>query len=267
MEVNCAALPETLLESELFGHVRGAVTGAIQDRAGRFEVADGGTLFLDEIADVSPMTQAKLLRAVQSRAFERVGDTRTRLVNVRLIVATNRDLQQSVRDGKFREDLSFRIKVFPIEMPPLRLHLDDLPGLLDLLLERFREQTGKGIRGLDASARRAIQDYCWPGNVRELENAIEFAFVTCQGAEITMADLPHDIRQFEVRRATCAERQRRQQAARSDRTPRDVLGSAADLSRLLAECGWNKAEVARRLGVSRTLVWKWMKKHGMPLRG
>lgn len=267
VEVNSAALPETLLESELFGHVKGAFTGAIQDRAGRFEAANGGTLFLDEIGEFSPATQAKLLRVVQSRVFERVGDIRPQSTDLRLIVATNRDLAELVRDGRFREDLYYRIKVFPIHMPPLRDHLEDLPDLLELCLARLRHKTEKPITGLDPSALRAVQDYCWPGNVRELENAMEFAFVTCEGTIITAVDLPHDIRQFELRHATCAERRQREQNRRAGNTlGANVLASPADLRRLLRECGWNKAEAARRLGVSRTLVWKWMKRHALPLR-
>ncbi len=265
VEANCPALPGTLLEGELFGHVRGAFTGAVRDREGRFEAADGGTLFLDEIGEISPATQAKLLRVLQSRSFERVGDTQTRTADVRLITATNRDLAKFVGEGRFREDLYYRIKVFPIHMPALRDRMEDIPLLLERLIARFRSTTGKHIKGLDDSALRAVNDYCWPGNIRELENALEFAFVTCQSSRISLVDLPHDIRQFELRRETCAKR-----AARSGLRPKEVtaevLSSPEDLRRLLLECGWNKAKAARRLGVSRTLVWKWMKRLGLPLR-
>ncbi len=266
VRVNCGALTETILESELFGHVKGAFTGAYQDHTGRFEAADGGTLLLDEIGEVTPATQVRLLRVLQSHDFERVGDVHTRHVDVRVVAATNRDLGADVRNGRFREDLYYRLRVFPIRMPPLRERLDDVPELVAAFIGKFAEQTGRPIRGLDEQAMRAIMDYCWPGNVRELENAIEYAFVTCQSDTIGLFDLPQELRRFELRREACQDRSRRGvSAAPLSAAMREVVASKASLEHLLQECGWNKAEAARRLGLSRTAVWKWMNKHGIPL--
>ena len=256
VKVNCSALPETLLESELFGHVRGAFTGAHQDKTGRFELADGGTIFLDEIGDLSPFIQLKLLRVLQDHEFERVGESATRKVNVRVIAATHRDLRELMREGRFREDLYYRLKVFPIHVPPLRERKEDIPLLVEHLIAQLNERTGKAITGLEADAMRALMDYCWPGNVRELENAIEHAFVTCPGGEIGLFDLPVEVRKAELSRETCAERQ-----ATGSRPARGT--TREELLALLEECDWNKAEVARRLGVDRTTVWRRMKRLGI----
>ncbi|MFW5802997.1 MAG: sigma-54 interaction domain-containing protein [Verrucomicrobiota bacterium] len=293
VKVNCGALTETILESELFGHVKGAFTGAYRDRIGRFEAADGGTLFLDEIADITPMLQVKLLRVLQEHEFERVGDSVTRRADVRVIAASNRDLTTRVRQGEFREDLYYRLRVFPITMPPLRERIDDVPLLVRHFIQKFRKSTGKPIEELDHEAMRAVMDYCWPGNVRELENAIEHAFVTCQTTAIGLFDLPQELRQFELRRSICADRRvadlNQQTAApdtrdriardpgfehnyfiaeRSQHQPtRDRLARDPEqLRAMLEECNWNKAEDGRRLGLSRTAVWKWMKKHQIPLQ-
>jgi DNA-binding NtrC family response regulator len=177
IKVNCAAIPETLLESELFGHVRGAFTGATFTKKGRFALADGGTIFLDEIGTISLTVQAKLLRVLQDREFEPLGAERTQKVDVRVITATNRDLRQLVGEGKFLEDLFYRLNVIPIEMPPLRERREDIPLLVEHFVHRFAERTGKKIDGVDEKAMLELSRYEWPGNVRELENTIERAVV------------------------------------------------------------------------------------------
>jgi transcriptional regulator with GAF, ATPase, and Fis domain len=187
--VNCAALQENLLESELFGHEKGAFTGADKQRIGRFEQADGGTLFLDEIGDMSANTQAKILRVLQEHEFERLGGTRTLKVDVRLIAATNRDLPKMVEAGTFREDLYYRLNVVTIEMPPLRERKDDVGPLADFFISRFSGELKKKIDGLETDALKLLMRYHWPGNIRELENAIERAMLLADGAFIAADDL------------------------------------------------------------------------------
>jgi Nif-specific regulatory protein len=189
VKVNCAALQENLLESELFGHEKGAFTGADKQRIGRFEQADGGTLFLDEIGDMSPSTQAKILRVLQEHEFERLGGTRTLRVDVRLIAATNRDLQGMVQTGQFREDLYYRLNVVSIEMPPLRERKDDIVPLADAFIRRFAGELKKKMEGLDPDAQKLLLRYNWPGNIRELENTIERAMLMADGRAIAAADL------------------------------------------------------------------------------
>ena len=191
--LHCAALAESLLESELFGHEKGAFTGADRRRAGRFEQAHGGTLFLDEVGEIPAATQVKLLRVLQERAFERVGGNETIEVDVRLIAATNRDLAEDVRQGRFREDLYYRLNVVHIEMPPLRLRGSDVLVLADHFLRRFAQENKKRVEGFDDDARAKIVAHRWPGNVRELENAIERAVVLCEGSLIVGDDLPIDV--------------------------------------------------------------------------
>src|SRR5450759_972282 len=189
VRVNCAALQENLLEAELFGHERGAFTGADKQRIGRFEQADGGSLFLDEIGDMSPSTQAKILRVLQEHEFERLGGTRTLRVDVRLIAATNRDLSAMVRDGHFREDLYYRLKVVLIEMPPLRHRKDDIVPLADTFIRKFSAELKKKIDGLDQDAQKMLMRYNWPGNIRELENTIERAMLLTEGRALGAIDL------------------------------------------------------------------------------
>ncbi|MGM0451875.1 MAG: sigma-54 interaction domain-containing protein [Thermodesulfobacteriota bacterium] len=257
--VNCSALTESLLESELFGHVRGAFTGAHKDRMGRFEEADTGSIFLDEIGDISPFIQLKLLRAIQEKQIERVGESRKRNVDIRIITATLNDLYGLVQSGHFREDLYYRLKVFPIYLPPLRNRREDIPLLARYFIQKFNEKTGKLIQTLSPDAMRILMDYNWPGNVRELENAIEHAFVLVNGDQIGIFDLPVEIRQMEYYAARPPEPSN----SRPTRPKQKV--TRALLVELLQECAWNKAEVARRLGRSRTSVWKYMKKWGIPL--
>jgi DNA-binding NtrC family response regulator len=189
VKVNCAALQENLLESELFGHEKGAFTGADKQRIGRFEQADGGTLFLDEIGDMSPSTQAKILRVLQEHEFERLGGTRTLRVDVRLIAATNRDLTAMVRAGQFREDLYYRLNVVSIEMPPLRERKDDIVPLADSFIRRFSGELKKKIDGLEPEAQKLLLRYNWPGNIRELQNTIERAMLLAEGRAIATDDL------------------------------------------------------------------------------
>ncbi len=188
--VNCATLSENLLESELFGHVRGAFTGAVKDKIGRLQVADSGTVFLDEIGEVSPSLQTKLLRFLQEREFERVGDTKTIRVDVRIIAATNKDLEREVKGGRFREDLYFRLNVIDIHMPSLRQRPEDILTLAEQLLMRSFASTGCKPRALDEGAKRTIEGYGWPGNIRELKNALERAAILCTGDQVTLEDLP-----------------------------------------------------------------------------
>ena len=185
IKVNCAAIPETLIESELFGHVRGAFTGAVSAKKGRFALADGGTIFLDEIATLGPAVQAKLLRVLQEREFEPLGSERTERVDVRVVAATNRDLRAMAAEGRFQEDLYYRLQVIPIELPPLRQRLDDLPALVDHFVQKFSQRLGKRITGVDAEAMVELKRYHWPGNVRELENTIERAVVLSTGPTLT----------------------------------------------------------------------------------
>ncbi|MCD6295279.1 MAG: sigma 54-interacting transcriptional regulator [Deltaproteobacteria bacterium] len=259
--VNCSALTESLLESELFGHAKGAFTGAVRDRAGRFEDAHGGTLFLDEIGEISPFIQVKLLRVLQEREIERVGESQKRKIDIRIIAATNRDLYTLVKNGSFREDLYYRLKVFPILIPPLRKRREDIPLLISHFIHFQNQKTGNRIAGVSQSAMRILMDYTWPGNVRELENAIEHAFVLCDGGYMDIFDLPVEIRQFEYQpfppRMVSTEPPGGQAGKKLTRET---------LLDLLNNCQWNKAEVSRRVGVSRTSIWKYMKKWDIPLK-
>jgi PAS domain S-box-containing protein len=261
--VNCSALSETLLESELFGHARGAFTGAIKDRRGRFEEAHGGSIFLDEIGELSPAIQVKLLRVLQEREIERVGESRPRKVDIRVIAATNHDLDELMAKGYFRRDLYYRLKVFPITVPPLRQRREDIPLLVSHFIRQQNKLTGRTIQGVEHRAMRLLMDHDWPGNVRELENAVQHAFVLCNQDLISAEDLPREIgtervaRQPDTPKAPADGRNRENAAHSLDREK---------LWDLLRESGWNKAEVARQAGISRTAVWKYMRKWGIPLR-
>lgn len=194
--VNCATLPETLLESELFGHERGAFSGAVGRKEGRFAVANHGTLFLDEVGEFSPAIQAKILRVLQSREFQPLGGTRTVKVDVRLIAATNRDLEAMVREGKFRDDLFFRLNVFPIVLPLLRERLEDLPLLAREFLRVYAEKNHRPVATLAPEVEQVFHHYPWPGNIRELENVIERGVIICPGETLTLKDLPPGIQRY-----------------------------------------------------------------------
>jgi PAS domain S-box-containing protein len=258
--VNCSALSESLLESELFGHVKGAFTGAHQDRKGRFEEAAGGTIFLDEIGEISPFIQLKLLRTIQERQIERVGESLKRETDFRVITATNKDLFALVREGLFREDLYYRLKVYPIQLPPLRNRKEDIPILTSHFIQLFNTKTGKQIAGASSEAFKALMAYEWPGNVRELKNAIEHAFVVCHGSQIESADLPIEI--FRINDSFSSVQMRN----KTESTTRIKL-TKAELTAVLQSCAWNKAEAGRRLGLSRVSIWKYMKKWDVPLDG
>jgi len=241
VKVNCSALSENLLESELFGHVRGAFTGAIKDKAGRFALAHGGTLFLDEIGDISPRIQLKLLRVLQEKEFEPVGDTRTIKVDVRVIAATNQDLREKVRNGEFREDLFYRLKVVEIILPPLRERREDIPLLTEHFIKLFNKQFGKRLLGVEDEVNTAFMRYGWPGNIRELKHAIEHAFILCRGLNIEMGHLPLELRS-------------EMHDAGSGYNGGNV--TPHDLQRALREAGGNKAKAARALGISRQTIYR-----------
>jgi len=248
--VNCAAINENLIESELFGHEKGSFTGAHAQKKGQFEIADQGTLFLDEIGDLNISMQAKILRALQEKEVMRVGGTRPIKVDVRVIAATNRDLEAMAREGRFREDLYYRLNIIPIVIPPLRNRRDDIPALVDFFIAKHSVGSHREIRGLTASARNLIMSYSWPGNVRQLESAIERAILLCEGTEIDAEDLPVEIRQ----EGTSA-------AAFNFKLPPEGI-SFEDVERSLItqameQTNWNITRAAKLLGLSfRTLQYR-----------
>ena len=238
--VHCAALSETLLESELFGYEKGAFTGADTQHKGRFEVADGGTIFLDEIGEINQATQIKLLRVIQEKSFERVGGTQPITVDVRLVAATNRNLEEEVKAGRFREDLFYRLNVVRIPMPPLRERKDDIPLLLHAFLREFNIENQKNITGFDNRAKSAILKYSWPGNIRELKNCVESAVVMCNGEEIKIEDLPESVR-----------------AKGEEKAISIPIGMSLEEAEMviiqenLAACNGNKSKCAEVLGIGR----------------
>ena len=254
VKVNCAALNENLLESELFGHVKGAFTGADRTRVGRFEAANTGIIFLDEIGDLPLTTQTKLLRVLQEKEFERVGDNQPITTDVRILAATNKDLPRLMQEGLFREDLYYRISVIPIYLPPLRARLDDIPMLTETFIHRMSLKTEKTITGIARDALDVFMRYSWPGNIRELINVIEYGFVLCPQGEISMAHLPAQLLGHNPMHAQQAPRARSKSPAGSGRQ---------ELIQALQAAGGNKSEAARRLGVSRVTLWKRIKKFGI----
>ena len=247
VEFSCGALPETLLDSELFGHVRGAFTGAIRDKQGRFELAHGGTLLLDEIDTCTPALQVKLLRVIQDRTFERVGDTETRRIDVRMIAATNRPLATLVGRGNFRNDLYYRLNVITIRVPALRERASDIPLLAAHFLAHSAGRAGKSMAGISPDAMDALQRYAWPGNVRELEHAIERAVIIAEGAWIEHRDLPEPIRFGEQGSAMRPAEEGLRQALEGPE--RLYILQALDGAR------WNRTQAAKRLGIHRSTLY------------
>jgi two-component system, NtrC family, response regulator AtoC len=265
VRVNCAALAPGVLESELFGHEKGAFTGAQGRRPGRFELADGGTLFLDECGDLPMEVQVKLLRVLQEREFERVGGAETLKVDVRVVSATHRDLETLISEGKFREDLYYRLNVFPITLPPLRDRQEDLPKLVEHFVSKFNRVTGKAVRGFDAGALAALQQYSWPGNVRELENVVERAIIVCRGNEVTAADLDFG------RRVQSAAMSAPSPAAMPSVLPAGGKPLQARLqeqekNEIVAAIDRNQGNIAgaaRALGINRSTLYYRLRKHGL----
>jgi PAS domain S-box-containing protein len=260
IQLNCAALNESLLESELFGHVKGAFTGAYSHREGRFEAAHGGDLFLDEIGDVPVPIQVKLLRVLETSQFERVGDHRPIKVDVRIITATNRNLEELVGQGKFREDFFFRINVIPIRLPPLRERMEDIPLLAEMFVKRLRKKSGKNIAGLNAEAMKLFMNHHWPGNVRELKSTLEYAFVIAQEGLIEPDHLPAQM----AGGAACPP------CPATGAPPAGPPAPAADertaLIEALRQSGGNQSQAARILGISRVTVWNRIRKYGIDIQ-
>jgi transcriptional regulator with GAF, ATPase, and Fis domain len=249
--INCSAFPATLLESELFGHEKGAFTGAMRQKAGRFEQADRGTVFLDEIGEIAPSAQIKLLRVLQTQKFERLGGEKTVHVDVRILAATNRDLLEEVRKGKFREDLYYRLNVIPINLPPLNSRVNDIPLLARHFLRRYAQEQGKTIQDFSSEAMRRLLEYAWPGNVRELENSVEHAVVLAKGGSIEVSDLPSGLHNA------------RSALSETGVAPQKTIvqNEKRLLQEVLVECGWNKKLAAKRLGISRSTLYDKIRKY------
>ncbi|MFN7065900.1 MAG: sigma-54 interaction domain-containing protein, partial [Aquificaceae bacterium] len=238
VRINCSAIPETLLEAELFGYVKGAFTNAIKDKPGKVELAEGGTLLLDEIGDMPLSLQAKILHLVQEKEFERLGDTKTRRANIRIIASTNKNLRELIKQGQFREDLYYRLSVVRIHLPPLRDRKEDIPMLVSHFIEKYSRKYSRRIKGITSEAVKLFLSYDFPGNVRELENLIEHAVITCRGSLIKSEDIP-----LEKESKPLEERER--------------------IRKILKEVGGNKSLAARVLGMHRTTLWRKLKEFGM----
>jgi transcriptional regulator with PAS, ATPase and Fis domain len=253
--INCGALAETLLESELFGHERGAFTGAVATRKGFFEVAEGGTLFLDEISETTPAFQTDLLRVIQEGEYRRVGGTRPRQADVRILASTNRDPRRAIAEGRLRDDLFYRLSVVQLTLPPLRERADDIPALAAHFVAVYSRQIKKRVDGIDEDALRALSRYGWPGNVRELENVIERAIIMAdEGRPVSVAHLPDDLA-----------------AAKAPAGPAPPLPALREaereiLLRTLRECGGNRSLAARRLGIGRRTLYDKLARYRIPPR-
>lgn len=259
VHVNCASLPENLLESELFGHVKGAFTGAISDRQGRLEMAQGGTLFLDEIGELQPAMQAKLLKVVEEKQFERLGGSRTVTVDVRIISATNRDLGKAIINNSFRADLYYRLNVIPIDVPSLRERMNDIPYLVQHYVEKLNVKLTKEVKGVSSGVLDLFSKYAWPGNVRELENMLEYAFIHCKENYINLQHLPPACGLFNVKITDIS-------IAHPAPSVNQDYSKPFDYDRLLKtlnNCRWNKIETAKHLNVSRTTLWRMMTKYDL----
>jgi transcriptional regulator with PAS, ATPase and Fis domain len=248
IKVNCAAIPENLLESEMFGYVRGAFTGAQQDKPGLFKLADGGTIFLDEIGDLPLALQAKLLRVLEDKEFYPLGAKKTVKVDVRIVAATNQDLEGMIRDRKFREDLFYRLNVMRLELPPLKERVQDIPLLINHFLRKNNLERGKKIQRFDSQTLRILLRYEYPGNIRELENIIEHACLLCQEENIRAEHLPSHVLA-------------RSASAQGDARPPAPGDEAGRIRETLHETGWNRGETARILQMDRTTLWRKMKRH------
>ena len=257
VEVNCGALPDSLLESELFGHVRGAFTGAIVEKPGKFQAADKGTIFLDEISNASPALQVKLLRVIQDHTFEKVGGNKTIKVDVRFILATNKSLEKEVENGMFREDLYYRIHVMPLHLPPLRERVGDIDLLTGHFVRVYASRLGKDIVGFAEQAKLAMQTYRWPGNVRELENAVERAAVLCRGKLLDMDDLPNQV-QGGAPAGPGAESSKILPLKKALEDPERAI-----IEQTLRACDWNRQKAAALLEINRTTLYMKMKKYGL----
>lgn len=250
VKVNCAALPDNLLESELFGHVRGAFTGAVKDREGRLKMADGGTLFLDEIGDISAGLQLRLLRVLQEKEFERVGSSQTIKVDVRIVAATNQDLAEQVRLGEFREDLYYRLKIVPVNVPPLRKRRGDIELLTKHFITSFNQQFGKSITGVSDQVSELLESYHWPGNVRELQHVFEHAFVRCRGSQIIIDSLPPELSKLMHSSSESVQN--------CEREPLRIRAA-------LEKTDYNKAKAARLLGIDRKTLYRKLEKYQISL--
>ncbi|HPX40519.1 MAG TPA: sigma-54 dependent transcriptional regulator, partial [Candidatus Hydrogenedentes bacterium] len=259
LALNCAALAPGVLESELFGHERGAFTGATGQRAGRFEQAHTGTLFLDEVAEIDPSIQTKLLRVLQEGEFERVGGQQTMKVDVRIVAATNRDLREAIEKGDFREDLYYRLNVFSLRTEPLKRRRDDIPSLVDVFLARFSAETGKNVTGVEDEVMSFFMRYPWPGNIRELENMLERAVVLCEGSVITVEELPQEL--FFIQEDDEPEPAETPEhgslVERTDKLESEMIQAALERFR------WNKTKAAEHLGLKRTTLQYKIKKYGL----
>ncbi|MGB9630255.1 MAG: sigma-54 interaction domain-containing protein, partial [Thermodesulfobacteriota bacterium] len=254
IKVNCGALPDTLLESELFGYVKGAFTDAKKDKPGRFALAHGGTIFLDEVGDMSPALQVKLLRVLQEKEYEPLGSTSPRKTDVRVIAATNKDLSKLMEERRFRDDLFYRLNVVRIDLPPLCERKEDIPLLVDAFIKKFNAKMGKQILGISDQALRLLLKYDFPGNVRELENIIEHAFVLCKGERIDLDCLPKEI--IEIQEELPSNK------PLLGKTPFEKA-EVEIIERTLKKYDGNRIQAARELGIDRTTLWRKMRKYGL----
>ncbi|MFH2091285.1 MAG: sigma-54 dependent transcriptional regulator, partial [Pseudomonadota bacterium] len=257
IQLNCAALNESVLESELFGHAKGAFTGAYNNRIGRFEAANQGDFFLDEIGDIPMSIQTKLLRVLESGRFERVGDISPVNVDVRIITATNKDLDELIKKGEFREDLFFRINVIPIHLPPLRYRKEDIPLLINSFIRQLNFKTEKAIQGVSHDAMDAIMEYSWPGNIRELKNAMEYSFVTADGPTLKLAHLPQKISVQHNAGSSLASTLIQESS---------ISNEKSELIQALKKTRGNQTKAAQILNINRVTVWNRMNKYGIDLK-